>query len=198
MILMKDYELDRILTPAFKLFLTYNYESVSTSKLETATGLTRGAIFYKLKTKEEIFVAVIDKYVLKAQSSIIVTDSLQDYIDEYINRIKDRMIYISSLGIDNMHRSYFRLLDQAVQYYPNFNQKIVDIFNNDLERWKNAIEFARNKGEIKQSCNVEELAQRFRYTYSGLSFERSLLNGLDIEELKTLYYSFYNEIKYGE
>lgn len=42
---MKDYNLDRILIPAFKLFMTYNYEKVSTSLLEQETGLTRGAIF---------------------------------------------------------------------------------------------------------------------------------------------------------
>lgn len=53
---MKDYNLDRILIPAFRLFMTYNYEKVSTSLLEKETGLTRGAIFYKLRTKEDIFV----------------------------------------------------------------------------------------------------------------------------------------------
>lgn len=52
---MKNYNIERILEPAFKLFLMYNYESVSTAKLEEATGLTRGAIFYKYKTKESIF-----------------------------------------------------------------------------------------------------------------------------------------------
>lgn len=43
---MKNYDIDRILRPAFKLFLMYNYESVSTAKLEEETGLTRGAIFF--------------------------------------------------------------------------------------------------------------------------------------------------------
>ena len=57
---MKNYDIDRILLPAFKLFLTYNYERVSTSKLEEETGLTRGAIFFKHKTKESLFKAVID------------------------------------------------------------------------------------------------------------------------------------------
>lgn len=38
--IMKDYNLDRILVPAVKLFMTYNYERVSTSLLEQATGLT--------------------------------------------------------------------------------------------------------------------------------------------------------------
>lgn len=71
---MKNYNIERILEPAFKLFLMYNYESVSTAKLEEATGLTRGAIFYKYKTKESIFKAVIDRYVLDFHSKPINTN----------------------------------------------------------------------------------------------------------------------------
>lgn len=193
---MKDYDLDRILKPAFKLFLTLNYESVSTSKLEEATGLTRGAIFYKLKSKEEIFIAVIDKFVLKTQTSIIIADTLQGFIDEYLSLIRTRMHNILSFGIENMHRAYFRLLYQALLYYPDFDKKIIALFNEDLERWKAIIQYAKNKGEIKQSCDVEELAQRFRYTYSGLSFERSLFKGLNVDELEALFYSYYKEIKH--
>lgn len=65
---MKNYDIERILRPAFKLFLTYNYESVSTSRLEEESGLTRGAIFFKFKTKEALFKAVIDKYIFNFQS----------------------------------------------------------------------------------------------------------------------------------
>lgn len=66
---MKNYDIERILKPAFKLFLTYNYEAVTTTKLEEETGLTRGAIFFKHKTKEALFKAVIDNYIISFQSS---------------------------------------------------------------------------------------------------------------------------------
>lgn len=48
---MKNYDIERILKPAFKLFLTYNYEAVTTAKLEEETGLTRGAIFSNIRIK---------------------------------------------------------------------------------------------------------------------------------------------------
>lgn len=51
---MKNYDIERILKPAFKLFLTYNYEAVTTAKLEEETGLTRGAIFFKHKRLSQI------------------------------------------------------------------------------------------------------------------------------------------------
>lgn len=192
---MKDYNLDRILAPAFKLFLTHNYEKVSTAMLEQETGLTRGAIFYKLKSKKDVFIAVIDKYILGMQSYNIIADSLAEYMDRYLEKAQERMNIILTFGVNNFHRAYFSLIYQALQYYPDFDSKIAAIFYKDLEKWETVIQMAKNNNEIKRTCNVKEQAKKFRYTYSGLSFERSLQKGLNCEELKRLYYSYYNEIK---
>lgn len=193
---MKDYDLDRILLPAFKLFLTNNYEKVSTSLLEQETGLTRGAIYYKWRTKADIFKAVVDKYILEVQSSHIEAYSLIEYINKFLERMEIRMGKLLSLGTKNMHRAYFGLIYQALQYYPDFEKKIAALFEANRDEWEMIIQMAKDKGEIRQDCNTKNLAQKFRYIYSGLSFERSLSDGLKIEELKKLYYFFYNEIKY--
>ena len=180
---MKNYNIERILEPAFKLFLMYNYESVSTAKLEEATGLTRGAIFYKYKTKESIFKAVIDRYVLDFHSKPINT------------KVNARMFKMHSMGILNIHRGYFNLLYQAVQYYPNFDIKVTEMFESGLKQWEVVVKHAVESGEIKSSCNAYEVAQTFRYLYSGLSFENSLYLGLDVDRLRILFYSYYNKIK---
>jgi len=197
---VKNYNLDRILVPAFKLFLTYNYEKVSTSMLELETGLTRGAIFYKLKSKEEIFQAVIDKFILQTQStnykfSEIKSTTLKKFIAEYLQRVDYTMEKILSFEIENLHRAYFSLIYQALQYYPGFDKKITDIFSSELILWETIIQKAKEVGEIKASCDTKVTAQKFRYTYSGLSFEQSLLKGLDTNELKKIFYSYYNDIK---
>lgn len=182
---MKNYNIERILEPAFKLFLMYNYESVSTAKLEEATGLTRGAIFYKYKTKESIFKAVIDRYVLDFHSKPINTNvgKLYDFIDLYLEKVNARMFKMHSMGILNIHRGYFNLLYQAVQYYPNFDIKVTEMFESGLKQWEVVVKHAVESGEIKSSCNAYEVAQTFRYLYSGLSFENSLYLGLDVDRL---------------
>lgn len=195
---MKDYNLDRILIPAFKLFVTYNYEKVSTSLLEQETGLTRGAIFYKLRTKEDIFKAVVDKFILALQSeNIPVGNSLIDFIDRYVDRISVRMNKLIELNIDDS-KGYFSLIYQALQYYPGFGEKITNIFFENQKRWEEIVRVAQDSGEVKQSCDPKLAAQEFRYIYSGLSFERSLLSGLDVNELRELYYSIYNKIRNEE
>lgn len=194
---MKDYNLDRILIPAFKLFMTYNYEKVSTSLLEQETGLTRGAIFYKLRTKEDIFKAVVDRFIIELQSANVpVGNSLIDFIDRCLKRIDERMSHLTDLKLSNIHRAYFNLIYQALQFYPDFDKRITSIFQESLENWKEVVQIAADNGEIKPSCNVEMIAQQFRYVYSGLSFESSILSGLNVIDLQRLYYSIYNEIKY--
>ena len=47
----------KILEGAFRLFLNADYEGASTSDLEAEIGLTRGAIYYSYKSKEELFKA---------------------------------------------------------------------------------------------------------------------------------------------
>lgn len=193
---MKNYDIDRILLPAFKLFLTYNYERVSTSKLEEETGLTRGAIFFKHKTKESLFKAVIDRYILQFQSesSNIHLASLKEYIDLYLEGIEIRMEQMQSLGIANVHRSYFNLLYQALQYYPDFSDKVTEMFCENIKKWEEIVSAAKESGEIKSICDIHKTAVQFKYIYSGMAFEYSLNRGLDVNELRKIYYAYYNEI----
>lgn len=193
---MKNYDIDRILLPAFKLFLTYNYERVSTSKLEEETGLTRGAIFFKHKTKESLFKAVIDRYILQFQSesSNIQAESLKEYIDLYLEGIEIRMEQMQSLGIANVHRSYFNLLYQALQYYPDFSDKVTEMFCENIKKWEEIVSAAKESGEITSICDIHKTAVQFKYIYSGMAFEYSLNRGLDVNELRKIYYAYYNEI----
>lgn len=193
---MKNYDIDRILLPAFKLFLTYNYERVSTSKLEEETGLTRGAIFFKHKTKESLFKAVIDRYIIQFQSesSNIQAESLKEYIDLYLEGIEIRMEQMQSLGIANVHRSYFNLLYQALQYYPDFSDKVTEMFCENIKKWEEIVSAAKESGEIKSICDIHKTAVQFKYIYSGMAFEYSLNRGLDVNELRKIYYAYYNEI----
>lgn len=196
---MKNYDIDRILKPAFKLFLMYNYESVSTARLEEETGLTRGAIFFKYKTKDALFKAVIDRYIFDFNPGSLESEyknfgSLKDFIDAFLLCIEKRMNEMRLLGISNVHRGYFNLLYQAVKYYPSFSEKITDIFDEGLKIWVNIVSKAKDTGEIKPICDVHKTALQFRCIYSGMAFENSLNKGLDVKELREIFYSFYNNI----
>lgn len=195
---MKNYDIERILKPAFKLFLTYNYEAVTTAKLEEETGLTRGAIFFKHKNKESLFKAVVDKYVLEFKPGFTEFEeinSLKDFIDTFLLDIERRMNEMYSLGIPDVHRGYFNLLYQALKYYPGSDVMISQMFDKGVQIWENIISKAKGSGEIKPTCDVHSTALKFRYGYSGMPFEYSFNKGLDINKLRELFSKYYEEIK---
>lgn len=166
---MKNYDIERILKPAFKLFLIYNYESVSAAKLEEEIGLTRGAIFFKYKTKEALFKAVIDKYVFDFKPGsldIKGVDNLKEFIDRFLIGIEERMKEMQSLGVPSIHGSGFNLLYQAAKYYPEFNIKISAMFDLGVQIWENIIQKAKDSGEIKPTCDVHKAALQFSLHYS--------------------------------
>lgn len=190
----------KILQGAFKLFLQKNYEKVTIADIERCIGMTRGAIFYHVKDKNELFTQVIDTYILETQNiknkfKFKTGCSLKEFIDNYLEGVRETMTKLELLGINNGHRAYFGLIYQAVQYYPDFDKLITKLFYQDYELWYEVVLRAFNSKEIKQDIIVDSVARQFRYIYSGLSFEDSLKQGLDITALQQLYNNYYNQIK---
>lgn len=62
---------DKLLIEAFKLFTSKPYDRVTFADLEQATGLSRGAILYHIKTKENLFLNVVKKLYLKSIVSLL-------------------------------------------------------------------------------------------------------------------------------
>lgn len=59
---------DKLLIEAFKLFTSKPYDRVTFADLEQATGLSRGAILYHIKTKENLFLNVVKKIIFEVNS----------------------------------------------------------------------------------------------------------------------------------
>jgi len=69
MISKSEERRNQILVGVFKLFLVKEYADVTTADLEEIIGLSRGAIYYKVKKKEGLYRAVIDKFVFELLSN---------------------------------------------------------------------------------------------------------------------------------
>ena len=62
---------------AFKLFLTKEYNMVPLKDIEQSLNLSRGCMSYHYPTKQELFMDVIDQYILRKQD-IILLNKLSD------------------------------------------------------------------------------------------------------------------------
>lgn len=195
----------KILEGAFRLFLNADYEGASTSDLEAEIGLTRGAIYYSYKSKEELFKAVIDRFVLNKQNVLQKTGfkeeaakwiSLKEYLEVYINGAKNTIESMKPFVWEgnNGFGGYFSLLYQAHKNYEGFDSKIYDLFFHEYSFIKAVVKNAIKTKEIRD-LDAEEVAHHLRYIFIGCAFEESFNGGIKVEDVRKHLMAYYNIIK---
>ena len=191
---------------AFSVFLVMNYEKASINTLAKACGLTKTGIVYYFPHKLELFMAVADKYVLQLQKPTRKfsppSGTLAEFIGQYVEGVSKTMKYI----IEHVNRSgqsnnccpnfyYFHFIFQVRMYYPNVQEKIDQLFRQNMKLWTGVIQKAKDSGEIKAETDVHKAAALFHQTFYGLSFEQSFLNGLDTDQLADSFRHIYSLLK---
>ena len=77
----------KILLESFKLFATKPFSDITFTDIEKVTGLSRGAILYHFKSKDEILASIIDRFIINKEydlPTIDVSKSMWDNIKNFI------------------------------------------------------------------------------------------------------------------
>lgn len=195
-----------ILRKAFCLFLEKNYERVTVAELEKATGISRGGIFHYMGNKEGLFYKVVDKYVFEIVNiyqKLAYVDvnniRLDAFKDLYISELASGFSYITTeTGLDPITCSsnYLKFLFQAGKYYPGFKERMSFMDKNLVTLWKDVVDMARKKGEIKKDLDSLQIVYLFRYIYFGITYGTYFVKeGNDIKKLARDYNFIYSLIK---
>lgn len=185
---------EEILKNAFVLFMSANYEKASLSELGRMVGLTKAGMFTYYGSKQELFVAVVDKYLFNVQNPRNKfpeeSHTLAEFIEMYVQGVQRTMDNLRSLRNElpnqnsaTYHSDYYFFFLQILRYYPDPEEKLRKVAEDDYEHWRKAVRKAVNSGELKADTDVEEAATLFRQVFFGLSFEMSFLGGLDTQLL---------------
>ncbi len=192
-----------ILTHAFKLFATNTYEQVTFTELESSLNITRGAIMYHFKTKELIFQAMCDKFLL-IESSILTClkkyttpeITLKDFISIYVKAIMEIKRKTASFGIKNFNKALINITNQATYYYPSFEVKALRWQIMQIELWKNILNESKIKSEIRPDIDIDTLADLFEDIYCGISYSGIIFpDGIDVKRLEDAFNFVYKTIK---
>lgn len=198
---------DDLLTAAFKLFMSVNYEKASFAELGKMLGMSKAGIFKYYKNKQELFIAVVERFgsarKIHETNSPKQTVRLPEFIDEYVKGVQRTMDMLGKLiGADKVapekfsyHAQYFHFLFQVIQYDPDAKEKFHNLVASDYAYWRAAIQSAVQTGELKKDVDVEEAVVMFRQVYMGLSFEMAFLGGLDTQLLSKHLHAIYSLLK---
>lgn len=194
---------DILYEKAFNLFLQHQFDGVSLTDIESATNMTRGAIFYYHDSKLELFKAVVKHYFIdrqKVQSEIPYEGiTLLEFINRYVDAIGKQMELlkksIGDMGETTASKAYIIMGLKLREYSEELNNEYTSIRNRIFDNWVSALNNAVKTGEIKPQKDVRELAGLFVCTYLGLSIWESFDGTLNIEHLRQKFLYIYDLIK---
>ena len=200
---------EEVIDKAFKVFLRMNYEKASISTLAKACGVVKTGVVYYFPHKQDLFMAVAEKFVLQLQNPANKfsrpADTLAGFIDQYVagvttamGRIVDLVKSCQEEENDNdccPNFYYIHFLSQVRMYYPGIRPLIAEMYGQDFQLWQRVIRQAVDRGEIKADTDVDNAAGLFHHLFVGLSFEHSFLQGLDLEVLERKFRYIYSLLK---
>ena len=200
---------DELLIAAFKLFMSVNYEKASFAELGKMLGMSKAGIFKYYKNKQELFIAVVDKFWFSTQNPrnkfTETNGTFAEFIDEYVRGVQRIMDMLGDLigaerekvaqGKFTYHAQYFHFLFQLLQYDPDAKEKLRNLVDGDYAYWRAAIQRAIATGELREDVDVEDAVVMFRQVYMGLSFEMAFMGGLNTQRLAKHLHAVYSLLK---
>lgn len=189
---------EHIIDQAYKLFLHKSYEAVSISDISRAIGFTKGALYHHFLNKEELFKAVIDKYLsVISLRDVTVSITLAEFIEANIDYVK-RIVY--TICVDDLPFipvNYMSLLIDALRHYPGFAEEKERFFTGEIKKLKIILDQAVERGEIRKDINTYVVALNFFSISVGIAADMFRQNSPDqaIEAFQAQMYGLYNLLK---
>jgi AcrR family transcriptional regulator len=177
---------DYIIDQAFSLFLSKSYEAVSISDISKAIGFTKGALYHHFTNKEELFKAVIDKYLVFTE---IETDLENTTLEQYnVLIIKNAEKILHNLFgnvTEVIPIDYLSLITDGFRHYAGFAEKMKQFLCTETDKVKQILDNSIKRSEIRGNINTSVIAAT--YFSSSMGLAGNLLHNNSVElTLKTL------------
>ena len=197
---------EHIILIASRLFLQKNFKEVTMKEIVEKTGLSKGAFYHYFDSKEQLFLEVLD-YFFQSVTRNYENYSKESFYQYYNDYIKDTISltlkyldkFENELSEISITMNYFSLIFDALKLYPEFREKLIEGFNQEINYWIKAIERARASGEIRTMMTDKEIAEIFMYLSDGVGMHM-MMRGVDIENMvkpfHILWDRLYEQMKY--
>ncbi|MFV0591484.1 MAG: TetR/AcrR family transcriptional regulator [Draconibacterium sp.] len=160
-----------ILFQSFLLFSSMPYDKVTFTAIEKATGLSRGAILYHFKSKQEIFNATVENSLLDRSLfldiSIKEVNPLESFILDFATVSTATIKEMAKYGVKNTNLAYYNIESEALYFYNQFDKLSRQMRTTELRIWAQVIKKAQEKQEIREDIDAGILGTLFLNAYYG-------------------------------
>ncbi len=193
---------EHILKVSLLLFLQKSYRDVTMKEIVEKTGMSKGAFYHYFTSKEALFKEIVNMFFSMGtvDYSSFSADSLKTFYGQYIDYLSLSFLKLDALvktgDQESSSFNLFLIMFEAVNRFPEYLHKELEIHNKDMEAWKHIIDNARKSGEIRSTTSNEDIANLFLYCTDGvfLRFVNDNKNAAFKDYLKKAYDSIYNNL----
>lgn len=200
---MRKSNKEHLYKSAFRLFLLKRFHGVSLSDIEKESGLTRGAVFYYVDSKEMLYHDVVKEYVFNKQDveskfQNYKCDSVKEYISAYVcgvQQVMQNIVTVMDMPIANASRCYISFILEACDLFPDVKEWYKLNINKDISRWGFVLHKGIGNDEIKGDIDVLNCAKQFVFLYYGHTLVETASMGLNPDILLDSMNNLYSLIK---
>jgi len=172
-----------ILEKTFFLLLTKGYNAVSITDIQAETGMSRGLLYHYFGSKEELFKAAGEVYLVS--SFLINTDEtkgydligMMQYIIEKYTAISRQWRNYAGTGKITM-ANYDFLFYQMMRKEKEIEKKYFHMRREEEKAWTDAVNKSLSKGEIRPLLPAEKIAAHFILLLDGVWMQSTETNSI--------------------
>ena len=162
---------EEILKKGAELFIAKGYRNTSIDDITKACGITKGALYYHFKNKDEVFyhivVVILDEIAVWMEKKTQQQESTEELISVFFN-LNDYFSY--SKYYDNLNTNMYNIIIDVVKLYPEMKKKFSESLFRNMPNMVETIMKSQKRGEILENYQPEALAMMIIYSVEGLLF----------------------------
>lgn len=172
---------EKLLGIAFMEFLQHTYKDVTLDHLVKELGLTKGAFYHHFRSKNDLFVQVVDLYLNGFNDfynhpydrSKSFVDNLMIMVERSISRMNELKSEMHG-GFDEIN--FYGFILDAMKYYPEFRENVGRLYKEkELQLYARFINEAKCNKELKMSVDSMMLAEIIANLFDGISINKYLM-----------------------
>lgn len=187
----------KIIDTAYHLFAQHGYECTSIDDIMEKIGRTKGTFYAHFKTKDEVFLCVVDLRLDTIYQEI--SNLFQKQIETntfnfltFLNQFLEEVYYAPS-------RTLWASLYLEILFHAQKNEEIYNRVQKAYDNWRNLLEKgiveAQKQGQISQKMEPRTLARAIHAIYEGYENQYYINPNIDLLEQKKLYKWLFEKIE---
>lgn len=157
---------EKILSSARRLFVRKGYSNSSVDEIAAESGLTKGAVYYYSKNKEQLLLDLlaeiqlesVDQTITRVSVAETATERLVRFVNthaEWAKRAPDELMLLILMSIE------FANTKSAVR------ARIDEIYSQMIATLENIIDFGKRRGEFDSHLSTKDIAVVFIAAHDG-------------------------------